>query len=229
MKKYIIAIIVAVVLGIISYFPKQDKPIAIDVLLIPSEEVYNQALQLNSSIHHENPTGLKLDENHIPHITLLQCYIQEEDLPKVCKALEGIYKTIEKDTLVAESLYYSKDTQESFAMIRIEKSKPLIELHKKTITLLKPYMVANGSENAFIPNPDGRPIRKSTIDYVPNFVHNYSFENYDPHISIGMAKTTFLDSLSRTYFQPLKFRATSVCIYQLGDFGTAQRLFWKSE
>ena len=227
MRKYAIATVVG--LGILSCAPKKENTIAIDVLLIPSEEVYAQSLQLNALINQNKPEALKLDENHVPHITLLQCFINESDLPKVNMALEGLFKTIEKDSLKAESLFYSKDKEESFAMVRVEKTAPLLETHKKTIELVKPYIVKNGSEASFVQNPDGSPISESTVDYVPNFVEKYSYENFDPHISLGVAQTILLDSLAQHVFKPIQFKAQSLSLYQLGDHGTAQKLLYESE
>ncbi len=227
MHKYACA--VAFCLVLLSCGPMKKKIIAIDVLLIPSEEMYAQALELNSLINQNNPETIKLDENHVPHITLLQCFINESDLPKVNKALEGLYRTISQDSLKAETLFYYEEKEESFAMVRIEKTAPLQEIHKKTIELVKPYIVENGSETSFVQNPDDSSISKSTLEYVPEFVEKYSYENFDPHISLGVAQKTLLDSLAQKVFKPIQFKAASISVYQLGDHGTAQKLLWKSE
>lgn len=229
MKKYIFFSILIVAFAFISCAPPKEKIIAIDVLLIPSQEMYSQALALNSEINQNNPETIKLDENQVPHITLLQCFIKEEDLPKINKALDGLFETIAQNSLKAESFFYYEEKEESFAMIRIEKSAHLMEIHKKTIDLVKPYIVKNGSEKSFAQNPDGSPISKSTVTYVPDFVNKYSYENFDPHISLGVAQKTLLDSLAQHVFKPIHFKATSVSVYQLGDHGTAQKLLWKSD
>ncbi len=226
MKKILLVTILA--LAICSCMPKNNNRIAIDVLLTPSEEMQAQALQLNAEINRDNPESITLDENHIPHITLLQCFISKEDLPQVKKELEGIYKTVENDTFQAEGFSYKKDEEESFALIMIEKSPEILKLHIKVIALVKPYILDEASEKAFVPNPDGSPISESTQKYVPHFLDKYSFENYEPHISLGVAHKKVLDSLEQNVFEPLQFKATSVSIYQLGDHGTAQKLLWKS-
>ncbi|AFL79750.1 hypothetical protein Aeqsu_0227 [Aequorivita sublithincola DSM 14238] len=227
MKKYLIAI--GLGLMIFSCTPKEVNIIAIDVLLTPSEEMHAQAIYLNALMKQNNPETITLDENHIPHITLLQCFINEEDLPKVNNALEGLFSTIENDSLKAENLFYYKEKEESFAMISVEKSQQLLKLHEKTIELMKSFILKNGSDEAFIQNPDGSPISESTVTYVPEFVEKHSYENFDPHISLGVAQKTLLDSLASTIFKPIRFKATSISVYHLGDHGTAQKLLWKSE
>ena len=227
MNKYIFAL--AIGLGFFSCSPKAETIIAIDVLLIPSKEVYAQAIQLNSLMHQKNPETIKLDVGHIPHITILQCFIKEEDLPKVNHALEGLFETIKNNTLTATSFSYDKKEEKSFAIISIEKSPPLLELHKRTIEIVKPYIVENGSEKSFVQNPDGSQIGESTLNYVPVFLGKYSYENFDPHISLGVAPKIFLDSLAENVFKPIEFQAASLSIYQLGDHGTAQKLLYKSK
>ena len=227
MKKY--ALMLALGLGFFSCVPKKTNSIAIDVLLIPSEEMYAQSIQLNALINQNNPETIKLDENHKPHITLLQCFIKEENLPKVNIALKGLFKTIKNDSLMAESLFYYKDEEESFSMIAVEKSDFLLKLHEKIIELIQPYTVKNGSQVSFIQNPDGSSISESTITYVPEFIEKYSYDNFDPHISLGVAQTKLLDSLAENIFKPIQFKAASLSVYQLRDHGTAQKLLWKSE
>lgn len=213
----------------ISCVPKNNSIIAIDVLLIPSEKMQTQSLQLNEIIHSKNPETIKLDKNHVPHITLIQCFINEKELPKVNKLLDGLYQTIAQDSLYAESLYYEEDKENSFAMIRIKNTPTLLAIHTKVIELLKPYIVKNGSAASFVQNPDGTPIAESTLNYVPLFVERYSYEHFDPHISLGVAQTELLDSLDKNLFEPIYFRAKSLCVYQLGDHGTAQKQLWKAE
>jgi len=229
MKKYFSGFILIICFGFNSCTPMNKNTIAIDVLLIPSEEMYSQALQLNAAINENNPETIKLDENHIPHITLLQGFIYEEDLPKIENALKGYFEIIKNEYFKAEKFSYSKNEAKSFAMISVAKSRRLVQLHEKIIEKVKPFLQKKGSEPAFVPNPDGSPISAFTLDYVPSFVEKYSYENFDPHISLGVAEKAVLDSLEQTVFKQVDFKATAISIYQLGDHGTAQKLLWKSE
>lgn len=208
---------------------KRDKTIAIDVLLLLPQNLSEEAILLNTAILKNNPDNFTLDKDHIPHITLLQCYVHQSDLPKITAELKGLYKIIEKENLWANELQYKKDQPQSFASIGIEKSGALMEIHKRAIVLLQPYITTSGSQDAFIPTKDGSPIDQFTIDYIPKFVSNYSYENYNPHISLGVSETSVLHHLAKTEFREMKFKAPAVAVYQLGKFGTARKLLWKSK
>ncbi|MGC1633214.1 MAG: hypothetical protein WA749_13980, partial [Gelidibacter sp.] len=162
MKNNYIILALLILTLVSSCNEKKPKTIAIDVLLTVPENVYDQAVQLNKAILKSHPDNFTLDANHIPHITLLQCYIVNSDMPKVEQLLNGLFKTIANDTLWADGLQYNKEKAESFASIGIEKSKPLMAVHKKIIALLEPYMVTNGTQDAYVQNADGSPIDQFT-------------------------------------------------------------------
>lgn len=229
MKKLLFPFTWAIILVMISCNPKKKEVVAIDVLLTLPEEMYAQALHLNKLMLENYPKSIQLDENHIPHITLLQCFVHKKDLPEIGESLEGLFSMVENEILVAQEFVYSKDTDESFAMIRVEESKALIEIHQKTIELLKPFMLKNGTSESFVQNPDGSPINEFTLAYVPRFVDSYSYENFDPHISLGVAETEFLDSLAVEVFEVTVFQPKNLSVYWLGDSGTAQKLLWEEK
>lgn len=223
-------IIALFVFGLISScVQKTDRTLAIGVLLTVPDEIYQQSIQLNHEILKNTPDNITLNAQHIPHITLLQCYVNENNLSKIEKELEGLYKWIEQHSLLADELQYTKDKSESFASIGIERSEALMTLHKKTIKLLKPYILTEGTQEAYVQNPNGTPIDVFTLAYVPKFVNDHSYENYNPHISLGVASTSLLDSLAQHQFRDMKFQAKTIGIYQLGAFGTAQKRIWESE
>lgn len=206
-----------------------QKTIAIGVLLTVPEDIYQHSIELNQALLENHPDNITLDENHIPHITLLQCYVYENDLSKIEQTLIGLYKTIENDSLWADELQYAKDKTESFASIGIKRSPQLMALHENIITLLEPYIVNTGSQESYVQNADGTPIDDFTMAYVPKFVSAHSYDNFNPHISLGVAETSLLDSLSQHKFRAMEFETSAIGMYQLGANGTAQKLIWKSE
>lgn len=220
--------VLIVVFSIISCAKPSEAPIAIDVLLTLPTEVYHNAIELNQTILNEHPNNFRLDEQHIPHITLLQGYIPQNKLDQVKEILAELYSNVENENLEMDTLQYDHTKKESFASIGIQKTVSLQKLHEKVVSALSPYLINKGTQKSYIQNKDGTPIDQFTMDYVPKFVNDHSFENYNPHISLGVARTKLLDSLANNQVLPMDFRATSMSLYQLGAFGTARKLIWQS-
>lgn len=216
-------------MSLTSCISQPTDTIAIDVLLTLPEDIKLQALEMNEAILSEHPDNFRLDEDHIPHITLLQCYISQSDLPQVTTAIRHLDLALGNDTLSIENLQYKTDQKESFASLGVKKSQALLRLHKAVIETVKPFIVNYGDQNAYIQNRDASPIDQFTIDYVPKFISDHSFENYNPHISLGVANTQLLDSLEAHHLKQIRFISPSIGIYQLGGFGTARKLLWESE
>ncbi|HLW30777.1 MAG TPA: hypothetical protein VKX40_00850 [Aequorivita sp.] len=229
MKKLLLPITWAIILIMVSCNSKKSEIIAIDILLTLPDKMYAQAIHLNQLMLSDYPESIKLDENHIPHITLLQCFVDKNDITRIGESLEGLFSMVKNETLAAQEFVYSQDSEESFAMIRIENTEALLNIHQKTIEILKPFMVKHGTSASFIQNPDGSPINEFTLAYVPRFVESYSHENFDPHISLGVAKTKFLSILATSVFQPTTFQPRNLSVYWLGDSGTAQKLLWEEK
>jgi hypothetical protein len=74
--------------------PASDQLIAIDILLQPDQTMVANANKVNAILRGNLPTGYSLDATHAPHVTLLQRFIRQKDLPAVTAALTKIYAPI---------------------------------------------------------------------------------------------------------------------------------------
>jgi hypothetical protein len=207
----------------------QSKLLAIDVLLDPdqtmidSAKVYNNIMQQDYS----GPGSFALDATHSPHITVLQCFVAASDLEKVKAAVGKVVKSEkpETDILTASGFYHIPLNGLGLAGITAKTTPKLLSFQSKIIEVLKPYMV-NGTNAAFVQNADGKDIAAGTSEYVNAFEPDHSGAKYNPHVTIGLAHEAFLKDLLAKQFNTFLFKSASVSIYQLGDFGTAQKKLW---
>jgi hypothetical protein len=65
------------------------------------------------------------------------------------------------------------------------------------------------------------------VNYVEKFVPNSSGKKYNPHVTIGVAHEDFVKRLKAEPFETFSFKPAAVAIYQLGNFGTAQKKLWE--
>lgn len=56
-----------------------------------------------------------------------------------------------------------------------------------------------------------------------NFVGPRTGINYNPHLTVGIGTRGFVDALKEEPFEVFPVQAVSVSLYQVGDFGVAQR------
>jgi phosphoglycolate phosphatase-like HAD superfamily hydrolase len=203
---------------------------AIDVLLDPDSVMLEHAQAANKRLLADNPKGFALDADHAPHITVVQRFVRTSDLDSVYAAVAKVSKE-ESPTaweLTATGYYDIPTGSTGLAGIVVKPTDDLLRFQQRIIEAIAPYTVPTGTDAAFVPKPDGGSMVTGLTDYVSAFVPKSSGSNYNPHVTIGVGTRAYLDRLKAEPFKPFGFKARSVSVYQLGDFGTAQKLLWTS-
>jgi phosphoglycolate phosphatase-like HAD superfamily hydrolase/2'-5' RNA ligase len=203
---------------------------AIDILLKPSDSMTRRALEVNAQLRADYPQGFALDADHTPHISVVQAFVRSADLDKVQAAVAKI-AVAEKPTtwqLKATGYYDIPLDKLGLAGIVVEPTPDLLRLQKKLLEAIQPYRSVKAISEAFVSRPDGRPIIQPTIDYVKTFAEKAAGRHYNPHVTVGWGHREFLDKLKSKQFKSFAFKPVSVDIFQLGEYGTAQKLIWSS-
>jgi 2'-5' RNA ligase len=186
----------------------------------------------NARLRADYPKGFELDATHNPHITVIQRFVRTADLDKVNAAIAKVMKDENPTAWELKGTgYYDIPIEKlGVAGIVVEPTKDLLRFQQKIIDAVAPFTVEKGTAEAFAQRPDGKPIEQvqPMIDYVAAFVPKSSGKNYNPHVTIGLGTREFLDKLKAEPFKVFTFKAGSVDVYQLGEFGTAQKLLWSS-
>ena len=201
------------------------KLIAINVLMDPDPATAERARAVNALLRSNYPAGFALDANHAPHVTLVQCFVFLDELSAVAAAVAGMLKQSGPFSLESRAVGYYALTHENLGLmgIVIEPTAELRRVQGKVIEALLPYSEKNGTGDAFAPRGDGAPIGQPTVDYVNDFVGPRTGDNYNPHLTVGIAKSDFVDGLKAEPFEAFAVRPVSISLYQLGDYGVAQR------
>jgi hypothetical protein len=214
-----------------KYAAAQSDTTAIDILLDPGKTMLDSAKYYNSVMrkNYSGPGSFSLDATHNPHISVLQCFVRTADLDKVYAAVAKVVKRENptKENLTAKGFYYLPVNGLGLAGITADTTTWLIRFQKKLIEAIKPYML-RGTSAAFVQNKNGTPIAKEAPEYVNDFVPEHSGAKFNPHLTIGLAHEVYLKELLAKPFNRFTFKSNSVSIYQLGDFGTAQKKLWTS-
>ncbi|NUT75064.1 hypothetical protein HNO86_08435 [Pseudomonas sp. C1C7] len=209
----------------VSSVNARDDLIAIDILIQPDAKMVEEAGKWNGVMREQSPDGFALDAEHAPHITLLQLYIAQADLPKVVAAVDGVKSAFELDhlKLVATGLYHIPNGKIGLAGVVIQPTERLRMLQQALIDGTGGYAVKGGDASAFVPDKSGAAFPTALFEYVDTFVPNQTGDKYNPHVTIGVAPLDWLKTLEMQPFESFTFGAKNIAIYQLGNYGTASK------
>ena len=198
---------------------------AIDILLEPDDVMLKHAAANNARLLGVFPKGFALDATHTPHITMLQCFVRTADLDKVYAAVERVLATDNVNAMKLEAFkfYYAPAGATGVAGISARPSPEILKLQSEIIAAAKPFMMPTGPIGAFTAPHEDPATDAGLVDYVSTFVPKMSGENFNPHVSTGVAPKDYLDQMVAEPFAPFTFSPAGAAVYQLGPFGTAAK------
>ncbi len=198
---------------------------AIDILLQPDATMLQRAAANNARLLKENPQGFALDVTHTPHITMLQCFVRTEDLVKLYAAEEKVFAAANVSAMKLEAFkyYYAPAGATGVAGICAKPTPAILRLQADIIAAAKPFMVERGTIGAFTAPHDDPATDAAIIEYVSTFIPKMSGENFNPHVSTGVAPHVYLDKMLAEPFEKFTFSPAGAAVYQLGPFGTAAK------
>ena len=198
---------------------------AIDILLEPDAVMLRHADANNARLLKAYPKGFALDATHRPHITLLQCFVRTGDLDKIYAAVEKMLANADVISMKLDAFkyYYAPAGALGVAGIVARPTPEIIRLQADIIAAVKPFTVETGSVGAFTAPHDDPATDAAIIQYVSTFASKLSGENFNPHVSTGVAPRDYLDKMLAEPFAPFTFSPAGAAVYQLGPFGTAAK------
>jgi phosphoglycolate phosphatase-like HAD superfamily hydrolase len=203
----------------------QSEVTAIDILLEPDATMLGHAEANNARLLAVYPRGFALDATHRPHITMIQCFVRTADLENVYAAAGKVLAGANVNAMKLEAFkyYYAPAGALGVAGICAKPTPEIIKLQADIIAAVKPFTVKTGPIGAFTAPHDDSTSDAAIIQYVSTFVPKMSGENFNPHVSTGVAPREYLDEMLAEPFEPFAFSPAGAAIYQLGPFGTAAK------
>lgn len=187
--------------------------IAIDVVILPPPDIADLAIELNRKLVDTTLGKIMLGKNECyPHISLAMGFMDINKLQAVKSTLSKISKRFDPLFLVSKKFYNRRGA----SVLAIEKTPEIQKLHETTMEQLTPYVKYKGSGNAF------NKIWKDDLSYIYNFKDLFSFERYDPHITLGFGK------LKNVKFS-LKFAGDEFALCHLGPHYTCTKILWSTK
>ena len=188
--------------------------VAVDVAILPPADVSAEAVRLSTSLPAAEWQGLRLDAEHLPHVTLTQQFIARSDLEAALARADAVVRGYAPLPLRVTG----GGQGSSSVWMAVERTPELDRLHRALMEELREFEQPRGDASAFA-DEDARP---RDVDWVTGFRTASSFAAFTPHITLGHASQP-------PHVPPMTFVATAVAACQLGRFCTCRRVLrqWK--
>ncbi|MDN5200136.1 2'-5' RNA ligase family protein [Fulvivirgaceae bacterium BMA10] len=189
---------------------RSAEHIAIDIVLLPSNEVSNTAIMLNKKLVEQHGSTIVLGrEMTVPHVSMLMGGLTIGQIPAMEREIRHILSNFTAFEIQIRSLVYKN----GISSFEIDQTETLLSLHTELATHLENHLSFNLTESSLYGNPKES---SSAINWINSFITKNSFSNFWPHITLGHGQVQFEDL-------PLCFEANTVAVYHLGTHCTCQK------
>jgi len=195
--------------------------LAIDVVLLPSDEMTDYAIKVNRELLKTFDNKIILDrENCLPHISLAMGCIDEKDIPDIEEILRDIAKKYSfRGLRVVDVDAETTPAGKKVSCFKIEKTKELQLLHEEVMQRLAPYFTYDVTTAMLFSPPE---VEQATLFWIKNYPEKSSFGNFSPHITIGFGETDKVEV-------PIKFAASTLALCHLGNHCTCRKVLVSTE
>jgi len=196
--------------------------IAVDVVLLPSDQMMDRAIEINKELITENEDIIALHkEKCLPHISLCMGCIEEDKIPEIKNILDEITSGFSPFRLQAVDLASEMTpTGKKVSVLQITNQDDLQRLHETVMKKLWKYL-SYDVEISMLFNPPE--VEEATLYWIRNYANYY--ENpllFQPHITVGFGETD--------KFQfPINFTASEIALCQLGNYCTCRKVILSTD
>ena len=185
----------------------KDK-LAIDIALLPPDDVMDLAIDVNRT---HGPEFHLNKADRLPHITLSQAIYEQDDLDEIVARLKKIAANFKPIRMKGKFVNHPA------ILIEVEINQELQKLHQKIMDEFKDLASYKVSKEYYF----DKDVREHTLNYVRKFRTAVAYENYYPHITLGVTKP-----IDR---QPnIVFTAKRLTICHLGNYNTCRKILFET-
>jgi hypothetical protein len=186
-----------------------SKLLALAVALLPTPAVREQAVELSAALPPNESHGLRLDDEHLPHITLTQQFIRAEEREVAFEKIDDVLRGQKPLRLTVSG----GGKGSSAVWMAVEKTPQLQTLHERLMEALRGVERAGATPHAFF----GGDARMGDVLLVSTYRANESFAGYTPHITLGHAAHP-------PVVERVSFQASMVAACHLGRFCSCRQI-----
>ena len=190
--------------------------IAVDVVILPPNDVMDKIIAINKQAATAGlawgPLG---KDDFLPHLSLAMGCVQHDSLETVKSVIEAVSNKFEPILIELYELYYA-DMPDNAKMycLRAKNVPELQRLHENLVIELQQHFSYDCTKETLFSKP-GEVVKEP--DYINKFHSSYSFEAFDPHVTLRIKEEVRHDAL------PITFTANAVAACHAGVMTTCRK------
>jgi len=189
--------------------------LAIDVVLLPSKEMTEKAVEANRRLAGPGGGEIVLDEQTcLPHVSLVMGCIEDGDIEEVGRILEDSAGRYRWEPLRISGIHIQTNWMgQKISSFEIEKTVWLSRLHEELTLRLSRYLSYEVTEDMVL----GAEVSDSTLQWIREYAKKSSFERFFPHITIGYGELG-------DFAFPREFSVSRLALCHLGNHCTCRKV-----
>lgn len=194
--------------------------IAIDVVIIPPEEIMDKVIAINQKEAKKgNARGPLARDDFYPHISLAMGTIKRGDLNRVKKILTEILENKRPLKLEFTGIYYAtkSDGSKSYAF-KVKNNPYLRKIHEEIMDQLLPFFSYDATVKELYHQENEK---TEPPGHVNKYRDKSSFKNFDPHLTLRCKEAKFNEF-------PLNFTASTIAICHVGTETTCRKILFQT-
>jgi len=188
--------------------------LALDVAILLPPDSGGRAIQSSAALPDSESQGLRLDAEHLPHITLTQQFVRIDELDAIFERVDGALRGQPPATIRVTG----GGKGGSSVWMAVERTPALSRLHERLMQALRAFEQPGGGSAAFCEGD----ARAGDVAWVTGYRLSSSLSAYTPHITLGHASEP-------PRVDPFTFEATTVAACHLGRFCSCRRVLRRWE
>jgi len=190
--------------------------IAVDAVLLPSEEVAARAIEANRELLKQCPGKIVLgSEGCLPHISLAMGCVDDNNVAHIKGILQELAGKHHLGTLVNIGIHVGTNSAgEKVSVLELKRTDTLQSLHEEVMRRLACWFSYDVTAEMLLSPPVAA---ESTLRWIRDYPAKSSFGSFFPHITLGYGQ------LEHFPF-PAEFTAPRLALCHLGNHCTCRKI-----
>ncbi len=189
-----------------------------NIVIYPPSNISKRAIAISRNLKKNGGLFVLDGKKYFPHITIYMTEFPVKNIPKIRKILRGF--ATKTKSFRTTSLKY-RQNEDGYIDVNYRKSKEIMELQKKIISLLNPLR-----EGLLRPKDEARKSEfgKEQQRNIMRYGYRSVGKEFFPHLTFTKLEKFDKPALSKIEKSNFSFDADKIGFFYLGDYGTCRKL-----